>query len=143
MIHVNLFDIGVSIDDSLVAASPDEVCDQVREYARGDRRTFDVGVDIPDGFTGAVMRSIRHIPYGKTRTYGEIADELDTAAVAVGQACGRNPVPILVPCHRVVASDSIGGFSAGGEQSSTLKRRLLALERGDESGSRSRTGDPS
>lgn len=136
MIQITPFGIGVSIDDSLLAAPPDEVYRQVREYTRGDRCTFDIDVDVPDDFTGAVMRSIRRIPYGETRTYGTIADELDSAAVAVGQACGRNPVPIIVPCHRVVGSDSLGGFSAGGERSSTLKRRLLDLERDDDGCSR-------
>jgi len=72
------------------------------------------------------MDAMAAIPYGETRTYGELAVELDTAAVAVGQACGRNPVPIVVPCHRVVGANSLGGYSAEGGPE--LKERLLALE---------------
>jgi len=66
------------------------------------------------------------IPYGETRTYGDLAAALDTAPVAVGSACGKNPVPLVVPCHRVVGRDSLGGYSAG--DGTALKERLLALE---------------
>ena len=67
------------------------------------------------------------IPYGETRTYGEIAAELDSAPIAVGGACGRNPVPVVVPCHRVVGSDGgLRGYSAA--DGIATKRRLLELE---------------
>lgn len=74
-----------------------------------------------------VWEELRRIPRGETRSYGEIADELGKrrAARAVGGACGANPIPVLIPCHRVIAaSGSLGGFSGGLE----WKRRLLALE---------------
>ena len=116
----------VVIDESLVAASPAAIARQVDEYARGERRQFDLSVTYPDSFTGDVMRAMAAIPYGETRTYGDIAADLDTAAVAVGQGAGRNPVPIVVPCHRVVGADSLGGYSAPGGVS--LKERLLAHE---------------
>jgi len=54
------------------------------------------------------------IPFGETRTYGEIAAELDASAQAVGNACGANPIPILIPCHRVLGAASLGGFSGAG-----------------------------
>lgn len=74
-----------------------------------------------------VWAELRRIPRGETRSYGEIADELGKrkAARAVGGACGANPIPVLIPCHRVLAaSGGLGGFSGGLE----WKRRLLAIE---------------
>lgn len=117
---------GVSIDETLVEGSPAAIRREIREYAEGTRRTFSFDVTRPAGFTGEVMAAMRAIPYGETRTYGDIAADLDSAPVAVGQAAGRNPVPIIVPCHRVVAADGLGGFSAEGGLS--LKERLLRHE---------------
>lgn len=74
-----------------------------------------------------VWREMLDIPYGQTRTYGDLARNLDSNARLVGTACGRNAVPIIVPCHRVVGSDGrMTGFS-GGEGIET-KRALLTLE---------------
>ncbi|ADQ66213.1 methylated-DNA--protein-cysteine methyltransferase [Halogeometricum borinquense DSM 11551] len=129
--QVTVFDIDVELDESITDSEPTSIRNQIAAYERGERSTFDVDIRFPEGLTGAVMRCMRQIPYGETRTYGEIATELQTAPVAVGQACGRNPVPILVPCHRIVGTESLGGFSAGGEHGETLKHRLLALERAD------------
>ncbi|WP_255196103.1 methylated-DNA--[protein]-cysteine S-methyltransferase [Halorarius litoreus] len=116
----------LDIDESYLDATPETVRQQVREYARGDRHTFDVGVRYPDDFTGQVMRAMAAIPHGETRTYGDIAAAVDSGAVAVGGGCGRNPIPLVVPCHRVVAADSIGGFSAAG--GAELKQSLLEHE---------------
>lgn len=117
----------VEIDPAFVAEPPDEIRRQVREYEGGERRTFDLTTEIPATFTGRVMAAMSAIPYGETRTYGDLAAELDTAPIAVGQACGRNPVPIVVPCHRVVGSDGgLHGYSAPGGVA--LKRRLIAHE---------------
>lgn len=125
--EIDVLDATIEIDESAIAEPPREIRTQVREYERGDRRTFDLEVDAPDGTTGEVMTAMAEIPYGETRTYGEIAAALDTAPVAVGQACGRNPVPIVVPCHRVVGSDgSLRGYSAG--DGVETKRRLLEFE---------------
>lgn len=119
---------GLDIDESLVDESPAEIRRQVAEYAAGERHDFDLGVDVPDSFGGRVMRAMLDIPFGETRTYGELAAALDTAPIAVGGGCGRNPVPLLVPCHRVVATDgSLRGYSAPGGL--PLKRRLLEHER--------------
>lgn len=89
----------------------------------------DVEFVIPEtGFQARVWRQIQRIPRGEVRSYGRIAKALrkPQAARAVGQACGRNPVPLVVPCHRVVASDgSLGGFTAG----VAIKQKLLDLER--------------
>lgn len=125
---VTIFDIPLTIDESYLDADSATVRRQVREYERGERDAFDITPTFADGLTGAVMQVMTEVPRGRTRTYGEVAAELDTAAQAVGQACGRNPIPLIVPCHRIVGADSLGGFSAGGDQSGALKRRLLELE---------------
>jgi O-6-methylguanine DNA methyltransferase len=98
-----------------------------RYFAKGEWR-FSVPLDLSAGteFDRAVWKALRRIPAGRTRTYGGVASMLGRprAARAVGNACGRNPVPLVVPCHRVVAAGGIGGFGLGLD----LKRRLLALE---------------
>lgn len=72
-----------------------------------------------------IYRAVREIPYGKTATYGEIARQVGTAPRAVGQAMARNPTPLVIPCHRVVAASGIGGFSPDIE----IKELLLAMEK--------------
>ncbi len=125
--EVDVLGDAIEIDESYVVETPAEIERQVREYERGDRRTFDLDVSFPDGLTGDVMRAMAAIPYGETRTYGEIAAELGSAPIAVGGACGRNPIPVVVPCHRVVGSDGgLRGYSAA--DGVATKRRLLELE---------------
>lgn len=125
--EVDVLGDAIEIDESYVVETPTEIERQVREYERGDRRTFDLDVSFPDGLTGDVMRAMAAIPYGETRTYGEIAAELGSAPIAVGGACGRNPIPVVVPCHRVVGSDGgLRGYSAA--DGVATKRRLLELE---------------
>jgi O-6-methylguanine DNA methyltransferase len=101
---------------------------QILEYLRGKRKTFTVPLD-PEGtaFQQAVWRETLRIPYGQTISYAELARRIGRpgATRAVGQALGANPLPILIPCHRVVASDgSLGGYTGG----LSLKRWLLLLE---------------
>lgn len=113
----------VQIDEMFLDDSPATITEQIREYSKGNRRSFDLSIRFPSSFLGRVMRAMDAIPYGETRTYGDLARQLDTAAVAVGQACGRNPLPIIIPCHRIIASDGPGGYQYG-----ELKQRLLGLE---------------
>nr|WP_254545917.1 methylated-DNA--[protein]-cysteine S-methyltransferase [Halomarina sp. BND7] len=122
--------MSVDVDETILDGSAATVREQVREYERGERRSFDVALSYPAGLAGDAMAAMERIPYGETRTYGELAADLGATPVEVGAACGRNPVPIVVPCHRVVGADSLGGFSAGGTRSALLKRRLLHLEAG-------------
>jgi methylated-DNA-[protein]-cysteine S-methyltransferase len=101
---------------------------EILAYFAGKRRDFDLPVK-PDGSLTEikVWQAMAAIPYGETRTYGEIAKATGVNARAVGQACGRNPIPILLPCHRVVAANGLGGFSAPGGVD--WKGKLLVLER--------------
>jgi methylated-DNA-[protein]-cysteine S-methyltransferase len=109
---------------------------QLTEYFRGQRRAFDLPLDW-SAFTAAQLRVLRllhdDVGYGATVTYGKLArlagipTSGDTVpARAVGKIMGSNPIPVIVPCHRVVASDGIGGFSGGAGPE--VKRWLLILE---------------
>ena len=101
---------------------------QLEEYARGERRVFELELDLRGSeFELHVWNALRAIPWGRTRTYGEIAQVIGVpgSARAVGRAIGRNPLPIVVPCHPVLSGRGLGGFSGGLE----WKQRLLALER--------------
>lgn len=101
---------------------------QLGEYFAGRRRDFDIPLS-PKGtaFQLSVWKALRAIPYGKTRSYGDIARKIGRpkAVRAVGAANGANPISIVVPCHRVIGSDgSLTGYGGG----LSRKRRLLALE---------------
>ncbi|GAB7017695.1 methylated-DNA--[protein]-cysteine S-methyltransferase [Halostagnicola bangensis] len=125
--NISILQSTVEIDESLVDESSAEIRTQIREYERGDRRTFDLEITTPDGILGDVMDAMSEIPSGETRSYGDLAADLETSPIAVGQACGRNPVPVIVPCHRVVGSDgALNGYSAA--DGVETKRRLLELE---------------
>ena len=88
---------------------------QIKAYFEGDLKVFDLPLR-PHGeaFQRAVCDAMLAIPYGETRTYGEIADSLESAAQPVGQACGGNSIPIIIPCHRVLAANGLGGYSGQG-----------------------------
>ncbi len=104
-----------------------EAARQLDEYFAHRRKTFDLTL-APAGspFHQHVWRLMREIPYGSTATYGDLARQLGCAAQPVGGACGANPIAILIPCHRVVAADGLGGFSGGAGLES--KRFLLRHE---------------
>ena len=116
-----------------VLESPARLDDERREledYFEGKRDHFDVPVDwklTPAGFRNRALHAVARIPYGETRTYGQIAKQAgnERAFRAAGTACGRNPIPLIVPCHRVVQSGGgIGNYGGGPE----MKRALLDLE---------------
>jgi methylated-DNA-[protein]-cysteine S-methyltransferase len=75
---------------------------------------FDLPLDFGTGLHEQVRRAMCAIPQGETRTYGDLARVLGASAQAVGQACGANPIPIIIPCHRILGAQSLGGFSAKG-----------------------------
>ncbi len=91
-----------------------EACRQVQAYFDRRLTTFDLPMDWGTGLQAAVRRAMAAIPFGQTRTYGELAKLVGAPAQAVGQACGGNPVPILIPCHRILGRSTLGGFSAPG-----------------------------
>ena len=101
---------------------------QLEQYFAGKRTSFDVALDlVGTEFQVQAWRALCRIPFGKTISYGQQASNIKKpkAFRAVGSANGKNPIPIIVPCHRVVASDgSLGGYSLGLE----MKKQLLALE---------------
>jgi O-6-methylguanine DNA methyltransferase len=101
---------------------------EIAEYHSGTRKKFTVQA-APQGteFQQKVWQALLGIPYGKSMTYGELADQIGHpgASRAVGSACGKNPVPIVIPCHRLLAANKkLGGFGFGLEE----KRRLLRHE---------------
>jgi methylated-DNA-[protein]-cysteine S-methyltransferase len=114
-----------------------KVARQLDEYFAGRRTEFDVAVDLDatelSDFQRHVLVTVRtEVPYGETATYGEVAELAGRpgAARAVGTAMARCPVPLFVPCHRVVAAGGVGGYG-GGTQGIALKRALQDLERRD------------
>jgi methylated-DNA-[protein]-cysteine S-methyltransferase len=85
------------------------------EYFNNERTRFTIPLE-PTGtiFQKSVWKYISEIPYGQTQTYGEIANQINSAARPVGNACGKNPIPLFVPCHRVIgANNRLTGFSGG------------------------------
>lgn len=101
--------------------------DQLNAYFDGDPADFDLPLN-PEGsaFQRRVWKAMCDIPAGGTETYGSLADRIDGIARAVGTACGRNPIPIIIPCHRVVAASGLGGYS--GDGGLDTKVALLRLE---------------
>lgn len=120
---------GMPETDAKAASICAEAQAQLTDYLAGERRDFSVPVDMTKGtaFQRRVWRAILRIPYGRVRSYQWVAERVGGRqyARAVGMALGSNPVPIVVPCHRIVSQDgSLGGFGCG----LPMKRRLLKLE---------------
>ncbi len=103
-----------------------EIAKDFIRYFRGEKvdfRKYEVILNVPP-FVRRVLEFVRDIPYGNVITYGQIAKELKTSPRAIGKALSLNPVPIVIPCHRVVGARDLGGFSYG----LWIKRELLKLE---------------
>jgi methylated-DNA-[protein]-cysteine S-methyltransferase len=107
------------------------VCEQLLHYLENPSAQFTV--PLKAGGTPhqkKVWQAMLNIPRGETRSYGELAAELKSGAQAVGQACGANPIPIIIPCHRVVSKSGLGGFMHHASGTSLdIKRWLLAHEK--------------
>jgi methylated-DNA-[protein]-cysteine S-methyltransferase len=143
-LHTPIGDITVSEEDGAIVAldwgwgdgaaaeTPllQRARDQLHAYFDGDLTEFDLKL-APAGtpYRQRVWRALRDIPYGETRPYAAIATAAGGSARSVGQANGCNPIPIIIPCHRVVASTHLGGYSGG--DGLPTKRFLLALEAGN------------
>lgn len=101
---------------------------ELAEYFAGARTAFNLPLAWPaNPFRRRFLETLAAIPYGETRTYGDIAAGLGISPQAAGQACGANPIPIVIPCHRVLAATGLGGFSGG--TGVETKVALLRLER--------------
>ena len=105
-----------------------ETYNQICEYLRGERKEFDIPLN-PSGtdFQQTVWSELLNIPYGETRTYKDIATALgsENSTRAVGSANNKNPIPIIIPCHRVIGADgSLSGYSGGAD----IKQKLLETE---------------
>ncbi len=140
-LHTSFGDLTVSEDEGYIVAldwgwpafteaTPllEDAVTQLQEYFSGDRTRFDLPLK-PYGtpFQQSVWHELNQIPYGGTTTYGKISAALKSHPRAVGLACGRNPVPIIIPCHRVLTSTgTLGGYS--GDGGINTKKQLLNLE---------------
>jgi methylated-DNA-[protein]-cysteine S-methyltransferase len=116
-------------DESAGNGSPllAEAARQLEAYFAGELADFDLRLR-PAGsdFETRVWAAMQEIPYGETRSYGDLAAATRSAPRAVGRACGRNPIPIVIPCHRVLGKGWMGGYSGAGGLKT--KEALLALE---------------
>jgi methylated-DNA-[protein]-cysteine S-methyltransferase len=110
------------------SAEPGPVPPAVQQYVSGRSGADLLALTTPvleeEGVFPAIYRAVRAIPYGETRTYGEIAHAAGTGPRVVGNAMARNPVPLVIPCHRVVGAHDLGGFTPSLE----IKKALLAME---------------
>ena len=139
--HSPIGDLTISCEDGALVAldwgwARDQASDDLLERAKsqldayfdGKAETFDLPL-APAGtdFQHRVWTLMSSISYGEIMSYGEMAKALNSAARAVGMACGANPIPVIIPCHRVLAANGMGGYS--GEGSVETKVALLRLER--------------
>lgn len=125
MMQLTVADTAVAIDTGRIDG---DIEPKLERYMSGERVVFDAPVDLSDmtAFQQRMIRAIRSIGYGETVTYTELAEHVGKpdAARPVANACGVNPVPIVIPCHRVVGQAGLGGYRYG----RAVKQRLLALE---------------
>ncbi len=107
----------------------DEALSQLQAYFDGRLKTFDLPL-APKGneLHQAVFKAMLAIPYGQTRTYGDVAKDLGTYGQPVGQACGANPIPVIIPCHRILSATGLGGYSGAGGLDTKIA--LLKMEGG-------------
>ena len=139
--HAPIGDLTISVEDNIIVSldwgwakeqntNPllHDAKSQLNDYFDGLRKIFDLPLE-PRGtkFQLRVWSMMEQIPYGKTITYGEIAKALGSSARAVGMACGANPIPVIIPCHRVVAANDMGGYSGDGGIETTTT--LFSLDR--------------
>lgn len=93
----------------------DRALEQLRAYFAGELTEFDLPLQVEGSeFQKAVCAAMLAIPFGETRTYGDIARDLGAPPQPVGNACGGNPIPVIIPCHRVLSATGLGGFSGQG-----------------------------
>jgi methylated-DNA-[protein]-cysteine S-methyltransferase len=128
--HVHVYWSGSTVHRVRFALTgiPGDVPEMIRKFCTGkqaDLSLLDSSVLHEDTVYARIYRAVQKIPYGSTATYGEIAQLIGTSPRVIGQAMARNPTPLIIPCHRVVAAHGIGGFSPSVE----IKQELLAMEK--------------
>ncbi len=102
-------------DDDPTSALLQEAATQLKAYDAGKLENFDLPLRVKGSdMQKAVCAAMSAIPFGYTRTYGELAKELGYSAQSVGQGCGGNPIPVIIPCHRVMGANGLTGFSGKG-----------------------------
>jgi len=115
-----------------VSKNAENIRDILEKYLDAKSKVKDLKVDVKLNVTPfqlKVLKQLELIPYGKTKTYGEIAKKLKTSPRAVGNACRNNPVPIIIPCHRVISANGMGGYSGATDGvMMDVKSQLLRLE---------------
>lgn len=115
-----------------LSKTAEAVKNKIEKYLDPRSKTKTINIDVSldvTPFQLRVLKQLQKIPYGETRSYGQIARILKTSPRAVGNACRNNPLPIIIPCHRVVAARDIGGYDgARSGELLTIKRRLLESE---------------
>ncbi len=114
--------------EDIPTPSLEKAAEQTQEYFDGKRQKFElIFKPVGTSFQQKVWKILQNIPYGEVITYGDLAKKLNSSPRAVGMACGTNPIPILIPCHRVIAADGkLNGYS--GEGGIDTKAFLLKLE---------------
>ena len=121
----------MSVNSGPLAGTVCAAARQLEQYFAGRRRHFDVDLHLAGTeFQNEVWLALINIPYGEVRSYGEVAATVGRPGAfrAVGNANRKNPWPVMVPCHRVVAAHDIGGYAGGDERGLRIKRFLLELE---------------
>ncbi|WP_028537247.1 methylated-DNA--[protein]-cysteine S-methyltransferase [Paludibacterium yongneupense] len=114
LLSLSFVDAGTALHEPVAGGLEAEVARQIACYFADPRYVFNLPLHpVGTDFQLRVWRAIARIPVGETRCYREVASEVGSIARAVGGACGRNPLPIIVPCHRVVAAAGPGGFNRG------------------------------
>ena len=125
--YIQSKDLADSVDDDAKVLR--NTISQLDEYINGQRHVFDIPLDLSTGtpFQQKVWQALRQIPYGQTISYAQLANHIGqpTACRAVANANGKNPISLIIPCHRVIASDGkLGGYTGGIE----IKQTLLDIE---------------
>ncbi len=119
------------IDKAATSKIAETVKNKIEKYLNPQSQTKHIKVDVQlnvTPFQEMVLKQLQKIPYGETRTYGDIAKTLNTSPRAVGNACRNNPLPIIIPCHRVVAANGIGGYD-GARSGDLLRIKYSLLEK--------------
>ncbi|QTA37380.1 methylated-DNA--[protein]-cysteine S-methyltransferase [Thermosipho ferrireducens] len=114
------------VNKKLEERNAGDFTEQVKEYFSGERKVLDFPVNIKGGLIfRKIWETVRKIPYGEIMTYGEVAKQLNINPRVVGFAMAKNPLPLYIPCHRIVGKNELGGFTPG----ISWKKFLLSLER--------------